>query len=99
MNVLVVEKLAKAYGGVRAVDGVSFTVAAGERVALIGPNGAGKTTLFNSINGQIRPDAGRVTVSSADITGLPPHRVWRHGVGRTFPNPATFARMPVIVYV
>lgn len=96
MNVLVVEKLAKAYGGVRAVDGVSFTVAAGERAALIGPNGAGKTTLFNSINGQIRPDAGRVTVSGAAITGLPPHRVWRHGVGRTFQITATFASMTVL---
>ena len=62
MSVLAVEQLAKAYGGVRAVDGVSFSVEAGERVALIGPNGAGKTTLFNSINGQIRPDGGRVLV-------------------------------------
>lgn len=96
MSVLAVEGLAKAYGGVRAVDGVTFTVDAGERVALIGPNGAGKTTLFNSINGQIRPDAGRVMVSGADITGLPPHRVWRHGVGRTFQITATFASMTVL---
>lgn len=96
MSVLVVENLAKAYGGVRAVDGVSFTVATGERVALIGPNGAGKTTLFNSINGQIKPDSGRVMMSGTNVTGLPPHRVWRHGVGRTFQITATFASMTVL---
>jgi len=96
MSVLRIEQLAKSYGGVRAVDGVSFTVEAGERVALIGPNGAGKTTLFNSINGQIRPDGGRVHVAGQDITGLPPHRVWRHGVGRTFQITATFASMTVL---
>jgi branched-chain amino acid transport system ATP-binding protein len=96
MSVLAVEQLAKAYGGVRAVDGVSFSVEAGERVALIGPNGAGKTTLFNSINGQIRPDGGRVLVSGKDVTGLPPHRIWRYGVGRTFQITATFASMTVL---
>lgn len=95
MSVLAVEQLAKAYGGVRAVDGVSFVVESGERVALIGPNGAGKTSLFNSINGQIRPDGGRVLVSGRDVTGLPPHRIWRHGVGRTFQITATFASMTV----
>ena len=79
MSVLEVENLAKAYGGVRAVDGVSFDVAAGERVALIGPNGAGKTSLFNCINGQIRPDAGRVRIGGRDVTGarlLPPSTIW-----------------------
>jgi branched-chain amino acid transport system ATP-binding protein len=96
MSVLDIEQLAKSYGGVRAVDGVSFTVEAGERVALIGPNGAGKTTLFNSINGQIKPDGGRVRVAGHDITGLPPHRVWRRGVGRTFQITATFVSMTVL---
>ena len=67
----------------------------GERVALIGPNGAGKTTLFNAVNGQVRPDAGTVRISGADVTGLPPHRVWRAGVGRTFQITATFASMTV----
>lgn len=96
MSVLAVSNLAKAYGGVRAVDGVSFAVGAGERVALIGPNGAGKTTLFNSINGQIKPDTGSVKVSGTDITGLAPYRVWRHGVGRTFQITATFASMTAL---
>lgn len=96
MSVLIVSDLAKAYGGVRAVDGVSFAVEAGERVALIGPNGAGKTTLFNAIHGQVRPDAGQVILGDREITGLAPHRVWRHGVGRTFQITATFMSMTVI---
>jgi branched-chain amino acid transport system ATP-binding protein len=90
---LAVEALAKSFGGVAAVDGVSLEVAAGTRVALIGPNGAGKSTLFNMINGQLRPDRGRVAVAGRDVTGLPPHRVWRHGVARTFQITATFASM------
>ena len=95
MSVLAVENLAKAFGGVQAVGGVSFAVTAGERVALIGPNGAGKTTLFNCINGQLRPDAGRIVMSGRDVTGQAPHRIWRHGVGRTFQITATFASMTV----
>jgi branched-chain amino acid transport system ATP-binding protein len=95
MSVLAVENLAKAFGGVQAVGGVSFSVTAGERVALIGPNGAGKTTLFNCINGQLRPDAGRIVMSGRDVTGQAPHRIWRHGVGRTFQITATFASMTV----
>jgi branched-chain amino acid transport system ATP-binding protein len=93
MTVLRVDGLARAFGGVVAVDGVSLSVVAGERVALIGPNGAGKSTLFNLINGQLAPDRGRVFVGDADVTGLPPHRVWRRGVARTFQITATFASM------
>ena len=96
MSILSVTNLAKAFGGVRAVDGVSFHVDGGERVALIGPNGAGKTTLFNSINGQIRPDAGTVQIAGQDVTGRAPHRVWAQGVGRTFQITATFASMTVL---
>jgi branched-chain amino acid transport system ATP-binding protein len=95
MTVLAIEKLSKAFGGVQAVCGVSFAVAPGERVALIGPNGAGKTTLFNCINGQLRPDSGRIDMSGRDVTGQAPHRIWRHGVGRTFQITATFASMTV----
>ncbi len=65
MSVLEVRNLSKAYGGVQAVDDVSFSVAAGELLALIGPNGAGKTTCFNMLNGQIAPDAGAVDVRRA----------------------------------
>ena len=95
MSVLVIENLSRAFGGVRAVDRVSFAVEPGERVALIGPNGAGKTTLFNCINGQLKPDAGRVLISRHDATGRPPHQIWRLGVGRTFQITATFASMTV----
>jgi branched-chain amino acid transport system ATP-binding protein len=69
-TVLEADGLAKRFGGVRAVDGVSFSVAAGELVALIGPNGAGKTTCFNMLMGQLRPDAGRVVALGSDVTGL-----------------------------
>ena len=78
-RVLDVRDLAKAFGGVRAVDGVSFGVAAGEVVALIGPNGAGKTTCFNLINGQLRPDAGRVTLDGRDVTGRSARALARGG--------------------
>ena len=91
-----VEKLEKRYGGVHAVAGVDFQVAAGERVALIGPNGAGKTTCFNMIGGQIRPDAGRVRLEDRDITGIGPRRLFHSGVGRTFQITATFASMSVV---
>ncbi len=88
--------LAKAYGGVHAVRGVSLGVSQGEIVALIGPNGAGKSTCFNMLNGQIRPDAGTIRFDGRDIAGWPPRDVWRLGVGRTFQITATFASMSVI---
>lgn len=81
---LVVDRVTKRFGGLVALDSVSFTVDPGERVGLIGPNGAGKTTLFNCIAGVYRPDGGRIVFDGRDITGWPPHRVARIGVGRTF---------------
>ena len=93
--VLQAEGLEKAFGGVKAVDGVSFKVQAGRLLALIGPNGAGKTTCFNMLNGQLKPDAGRVMLGGRDITGLAPRQVWALGVGRTFQITATFASMTV----
>ena len=95
MSVLSVHDLMKTFGGVRAVAGVSFGVAAGEMLALIGPNGAGKSTCFNMLNGQVRPDGGRVVLGGRNITGMPPRAVWRLGVGRTFQITATFASMTV----
>jgi branched-chain amino acid transport system ATP-binding protein len=92
---LQVEGLAKSYAGVQAVRGVDFTLQAGEILALIGPNGAGKSTCFNMLNGQIRPDGGRIRLMGRDTTGLAPRRVWRLGVGRTFQIAATFASMTV----
>ena len=96
MAILAVEGLSKAFGGVQAVDDVSFSLEAGELLALIGPNGAGKTTCFNCLNGQLRPDAGSVRLAGQELVGLPPRAVWRHGVGRTFQITQTFASMTVL---
>lgn len=93
---LQVSDLAHSYDGVRAVDGVSFAVAAGEMAALIGPNGAGKSTCFNLINGQIRAREGRVRLDGADITGLSPRKLARAGVARTFQVAAAFSSMTVL---
>jgi branched-chain amino acid transport system ATP-binding protein len=95
VSILEVTELEKSFGGVRAVGGVSFSVAAGEMLALIGPNGAGKSTCFNMLNGQLRPDGGRIILQGTDITGRRPRAVWRLGVGRTFQITATFASMTV----
>ncbi len=95
MSVLTVRSLSKAYGGVQAVADVSFSVEAGEMLALIGPNGAGKTTCFNMLNGQIAPDRGTIELDGRSLAGLKPRQIWRLGVGRTFQVTATFASMTV----
>ena len=95
MSILVVQDLAKSFGGVRALRGVSFTVARGEMLALIGPNGAGKTTCFNIVNGQLRPDAGEVRFEDRRVDGLPPRTLCHRGIGRTFQVAATFGSMNV----
>ena len=94
-NVLRVRNLSKAYGGVQAVAGVSFSVEAGEMLALIGPNGAGKTSCFNMLSGQIAPDSGTVEFEGRSLAGMPPRQIWRLGVGRTFQITATFCSMTV----
>ncbi len=80
-----------AFSGIRALDDVSVTVEAGERVGLIGPNGAGKTTLFNCLLGILRPDSGRVTLNGVDVGGWPVHRRARAGMGRTFQRVELFS--------
>ena len=95
-KVLQVQNLSKAFGGVQAVDNVSFELAAGQLLALIGPNGAGKSTCFNLINGQLRADSGTVTILGRKTNGMPPRRVWRLGVGRTFQITSTFSSMTVL---
>lgn len=91
--VLTVSGLGKSWGGVRAVDDVSFVVAAAEMLALIGPNGAGKSTTFNMIGGQLRPDAGSITLGDRPIAGAKPRDLCRFGIGRTFQITETFASM------
>lgn len=92
---LTVKNLAKSYGGFRAVKDVTFSLHAGEMLALIGPNGAGKTTCFNMIMGQITASGGTIEFDGAPITGRPPRAIWRLGVGRTFQIATVFASMTV----
>jgi len=95
-HVLRVQALSKSFGGLQAVNDVSFDVARGELLALIGPNGAGKTTCFNMLMGQLKPTSGDVYLSDEKITGMLPRKVWRKGVGRTFQITGTYASMTVI---
>jgi len=85
-NILELTSLTKRFGGLVAVDNVSFSIKRGEVFALIGPNGAGKTTLFNNVTGLYTPTAGRVVFDGRDITGFKPHQVARFGIARTFQN-------------
>jgi neutral amino acid transport system ATP-binding protein len=95
--ILEVEELVRAFGGVRAVDGASFSVASGEITGLIGPNGAGKSTVLNVIAGTDRPTSGRVRfLGGTDITGVPAHRLARRGIVRTFQLSSEFARLTVL---
>ncbi|HEY4026926.1 MAG TPA: ABC transporter ATP-binding protein [Candidatus Dormibacteraeota bacterium] len=96
MSLLEVSDLAKRFGGVVAVDSCSLTVAVDSITGLIGPNGSGKTTLFDLVTGFLQPDAGRVTFQSTAITGLPPDRVHRLGIGRTFQLARVFPRLTVL---
>jgi len=95
MSLLAVTGLAKAFGGVQAVDRVSFAVERGELLAMIGPNGAGKTTCFNLVNGQMQPDAGAISFDGKRIERLSPRERFRLGIGRTFQVAATFGSMSV----
>ena len=92
---LEVKHVRKAYGAIKAVDGVTFSVGPGEIVGVIGPNGSGKTTLFNSILGQIKPTSGSVEFCGEDITAMSPLDLSRRGVGRTFQLLQVFDKLSV----
>jgi neutral amino acid transport system ATP-binding protein len=94
--ILAIEQLEKSYGGIRAVAGASFTVKRGSLTALIGPNGAGKTTLFDLVTGFVPPDRGAIRFEGRPIAGLPPHRIARLGLVRTFQLTRVFAAMTVM---
>jgi len=93
--ILRVEGLSKSFGGLMAVHNVSFSVKKRERCAIIGPNGAGKSTLFNLLTGHLRPDAGRVYFKKEEITGLPPHRICRKRISRSFQRVNIFPMLSV----
>ncbi len=95
MTVLQARNLHKSFGGVHAVSDVSFSVAAGELLAMIGPNGAGKTTCFNMLNGQLAPDSGSIEMLGKSLAGEAPREIFRQGVGRTFQITAAFGSMSV----
>ncbi|WP_280154125.1 ABC transporter ATP-binding protein [Piscinibacter sp. XHJ-5] len=96
MSLLQVSHLQKHFGGLTAVDDVSFSLAPGELLALIGPNGAGKSTTFNMVNGQLRADGGSIRFDGQELVGRRPREIWKLGVGRTFQIAETFSSLTVI---
>ena len=96
MEALKVEHLSKNFGGVQALQDVSFSVKAGEKLAIIGPNGAGKTTLFNVLNGQISATAGRVYLFGQEITTMATHRRAHLGLARSFQLTSLFPNLTVL---
>jgi branched-chain amino acid transport system ATP-binding protein len=94
-DLMVVDDVGKRFGGLVAIDGVSFGVPEGSITGLIGPNGAGKSTLFDCITGVYTPDTGEVRLDGEAIQGLAPNRIAARGVGRTFQTPKTFRGMTV----
>src|SRR5437867_8660783 len=82
--ILATEGLAVRFGGLRALNNVNFAVAPGEIRAIIGPNGAGKSTFFNCVTGVLHPSAGRIVFGGQDIAGLPPDRISRRGIARSY---------------
>ena len=93
MNILETKGLYHDFGGLKILFDVNLEVREGERLAVIGPNGAGKTTLFNVITGTYQPSQGRVYFKGREITGFPPHRLVRRGMGRSFQITSTFSRL------
>jgi ABC-type branched-subunit amino acid transport system ATPase component len=94
MECLRVEKILKSFGGIRALNGIGFTLEEGNLLGIIGPNGCGKTTLVNVITGFLRPSSGRVFYRGQDITGLRPSRIANIGIGRTFQMVKPFYQLP-----
>jgi len=95
MTLLQVRDLGKSFGGVKALDGITFDLAPGEMPGLISPNGAGKSTTFNMVNGQLRADQGSIRLSGTELVGRKPREIWRLGVGRTFQIAETFSSLTV----
>ena len=101
MSLLEIRNASKRFGGIQAIDRVSFSVQPGEILGMIGPNGAGKTTLFNLVTGDIALDEGSIVFAGRDITGLKPHQTCKNGISRTFQVTRPFGKMTCLenVYV
>jgi len=95
-NLLEIQNVSKHFGGVVAVNGISFGVAEDEAVGLMGPNGAGKTTLLNLIFGEFKPDSGEMLFKGQKITGMAPHRICICGIGRTYQIPLPYSNLTVM---
>jgi branched-chain amino acid transport system ATP-binding protein len=92
---LSVRHIVKRFGGIKAIENVSFDLAPGESVGLVGPNGAGKTTVFNCVCGQSRPDEGSIEFGGRSLVGMPTYQRARLGIGRTYQRVEVFAEMTV----
>src|SRR6476620_650352 len=95
-DVLVATDVRKEFGGLIAVNDVTFTVPRGKVISLIGPNGAGKTTFFNMLTGVYTPTSGQILFLGEDVTGKPPHAITERGIGRTFQNIRLFQNMTAL---
>jgi neutral amino acid transport system ATP-binding protein len=96
MTLLEITQLNKSFGGIKAVNDCSFSIAKGEISALIGPNGAGKTTVFNLISGLLKPDSGTIKFKGEPIANIPPHKITRKGISRTFQITRDLQEMTVL---
>ena len=96
MTILEADRLSITFGGVRAIDGVSISIAPGQVFSIIGPNGSGKTTLINLVSGIYTPQDGVIRLAGETVTGLAPDRLARRGLSRTFQNLQIFSRMSVL---
>lgn len=96
MNLLELHEISKIFGGLIAINELSFSVEQGSVVGLIGPNGAGKTTVFNCITGNYRPEHGSISFGGRDITGRRPHNIVEMGIARTFQSIRLFGRLPAL---
>jgi branched-chain amino acid transport system ATP-binding protein len=95
-SLLEMKDVAKSFGGLKALDGVSLTVEKGTLTILMGPNGSGKTTLINTVSGFYKPDRGKILFNETDISGWQPHRVYAAGLARTFQVPSIFLKLTVL---
>jgi len=94
MDILTLNDVSKSFGGIKALDGVSFSVAENEVLGIIGLNGSGKTTTVNIVSGFIKPDSGQIKLKDKEITGLPPHKIAALGIARTFQTVRPFHNLP-----